>query len=182
MPNELNIFINRRTFTSFLEIFMKKLMTILFSLCICFCFLSACDKTEPQFKVGEIIVSSMGESYTQYITVGQSNDLSGDIVEITSHKIKAIKKLDPTNLEDYEPQHGYYYQYLYLATVVGKVDSKYAGKTIFFDSKYLTDVQIVAIDGKGGALIKDDGSFEKNYYVYCNEVLVTFYSGRMRVW
>lgn len=162
---------------------MKKLMLILLCLCMCFSFLSACSKTtEPQFKVGDIVVSSMGESYTQLIAL-DNNMPNGDIVEIASHKIKAIKKLDATNLEDYASSR--YYQYLYLATVVGKVDSKYAGKVIFFDSQYPTKVETKAIDGYGtsvGALINDDGSFELNYYVYCNEVLSTFYPNGIRVW
>ena len=153
---------------------MKKLLSFMLALFMCIVFLTGCSKTtDPQFRVGEIVTSSMGEGYTQLITVNYN--LNGDSVEITSHKIEATKELDKTNPEDYAIGR-LYYKYLYTATVVGKVDSKYAGKAIYIYTQYPIDVQTDIVDGyKNGALVNEDGEFELKYYVYCNELLTTFY-------
>lgn len=154
---------------------MKRFLIILS--CIYFIFsLSACstqdESKRPTFTEGDIIVSSLGESYTQLFTI--SSEISGDSVEIISHKITATRELSILNPNDYALGR-LYYKYLYTAKVIGKVDHKYANQVIYIYTSYPISVQTEIIDNfRNGALIQEDGTFELNYYVYTNEILEYF--------
>ena len=160
---------------------MKKIIAMIMSVFILIVF-TACgekpasesgEKRTSKFHIGDVVVSSLGESYTQLFTA--NNEMTGDSAEIISHRIEAIKMLDITNAEDYFSGEKYF-QYLYTATVVGKVNAKYAGKAIYIYTQYPINVQTEVVnDYKNGALISEDGSFTLTYNVYCNEPLETFY-------
>ena len=180
---------------------MKKFVSMLLALVLLVCSVStlaSCKESEQnsprgeetaersnsttQFKEGDIIVSSLGESYTQFVSFSHIyGEINGEKAEIISHKIEATRKLKITNMNDYAYREDYY-QYLYTATVVGKVDSKYAGRAIYVYTHYPITVQTEVIDDyENGALVNDDGTFKLTYYVYCNEVLETFYPRRITI-
>lgn len=154
---------------------MKRLLIILSCIC-CLFSLSACstqdEPKQPTFTEGDIVVSSLGESYTQLFTI--SSEMSGDSVEIISHTITATRELDILNPKDYALGR-LYYKYLYTAKVIGKVDNKYANRVIYIYTSYPISVQTEIIDDfRNGALIQADGTFEMSYYVYANEILEYF--------
>lgn len=158
---------------------MKKIVVIICLVCI-FVFTGCSKVTEVtevievinEFEEGVVVVSSLGESYTQFVVV--DNNLSTDTAKIDSHTITATKELDITKIDDYAMDE-YYYKYLYTAKIEGSVDKKYSGGVIYIYTNYPIQVQTEIIDDfNNGALIEEDGSFELNYYVYCNELLEKF--------
>ena len=120
----------------------------------------------PEFIVGEKVTCRFGESFEMNI-MG-----TDDMAYIQKFLVTKNREADPNNLEDYwysGSSHYYYKQYIYDVHIEGKVDSKYAGKTIYVVACFSNDETTWTHGENKEYIVSTDGTFVMDFCVHDNQ-------------
>ena len=95
-----------------------------------------------------------------------------DMAYIQKFSVTKNREADPNNLEDYwysGSSYYYYKQYIYDVHIEGRVDSKYAGKTIYVVACFSNDETTWTYGEKKEFIVSADGTFVMDFCVHDNQ-------------